>query len=169
MLCQFPPYSKVNQLHVSYSPPSWLPFPSPHPTNLGSLLCGGFLLASCWTYGSMCSAVLLSVCPPSPPSLCPQIHSQHLRLYSCPANRFIRTIFLGSFSSCFQSFPESGSFQMSQLFTSHPGLISFRMDGLDLLAVQGTLESSPTPQFKIINSSALSFLHSPTLTSIHDH
>ena len=48
----------------------------------------------------------------------------------------------------------------------HPGLISFRMDWLDLLAVQGT---SPTPQFKSINSSALSFLYSPTLTSIHDH
>ena len=30
-------------------------------------------------------------------------------------------------------------------------------------------ESSPTPQFKSINSSALSFLHSPILTSIHDH
>ena len=30
-------------------------------------------------------------------------------------------------------------------------------------------ESSPTPQFKSINSSLLSFLHSPTLTSIHDH
>ena len=30
-------------------------------------------------------------------------------------------------------------------------------------------ESSPTPQFKSINSSGLSFLHSPTLTSIHDH
>ena len=51
----------------------------------------------------------------------------------------------------------------------HPGLISFRMDWLDLLAVQGTLESSPTPQFKSINSLALSFLHSPTLASIHDH
>ena len=51
----------------------------------------------------------------------------------------------------------------------HPGLISFRMDWLDLLAVQGTQESSPTPQFKSINSSALSLLHSPTLTSIHDH
>ena len=50
-----------------------------------------------------------------------------------------------------------------------PGLISFRMDWLDLLTVQGTLESSPTPQFKTINSSALSFLHSPSLTSIHDH
>ena len=50
----------------------------------------------------------------------------------------------------------------------HPGLISFRMDWLDLLAVQGTLESSPTPQFKSINSSALSLLYSPALTFIHD-
>ena len=52
----------------------------------------------------------------------------------------------------------------------HPGLISFGMDWLDCLAVQGTLrKSSPTPQFKSINSSALSFLHSTTLKSIHDH
>ena len=49
------------------------------------------------------------------------------------------------------------------------GLISFRMDWLDLLAVQETLESSPTPQFESINSLALSFLYSPTLTSIHDY
>ena len=51
----------------------------------------------------------------------------------------------------------------------HPGLISFRMDWFDLFSVQGTQESSPTPQFKSINSSVLRFLHSPTLTSIHDH
>ena len=51
----------------------------------------------------------------------------------------------------------------------HPGLISFRMDWLDLLAVQDSQESSPTPQFNSINSSVLSFLHSPTLTSIRDH
>ena len=51
----------------------------------------------------------------------------------------------------------------------HPGLISFRMDWLDLLAIQGTLKSSPTPQFKSISSSVLSFLYSTSLTSIHDH
>ena len=62
------------------------------------------------------------------------------------------------FSSCLQSFPASGSFPMSQFFTSggknigisslsispsneYSGLISFRMDWLDLLAVQGTLKS----------------------------
>ena len=47
------------------------------------------------------------------------------------------------------------------------GLISFRMDWLDLLAVQGTLKS--LLQHHSINSSALSFLYSPTLTSIHDY
>ena len=50
----------------------------------------------------------------------------------------------------------------------HPGLISFRMDWLDLLAVQGTLKS-PTPQFKRINFLALGFLYSPTLTSTYDY
>ena len=51
----------------------------------------------------------------------------------------------------------------------HPGLVSFWTDWLDLLAVQGTLKSLlQQPQFKSINSSALSFLYSPTLTSIHD-
>ena len=48
-------------------------------------------------------------------------------------------------------------------------LISFRMDWLNLLAVLGTLEFSPTQQFKAINSSVLSFLYSPTLVSVHDY
>ena len=61
----------------------------------------------------------------------------------------------------------SFSFNISSS-NEHPGLISFRMDWLDLLAVQGTLKS-PTPQFKSINFSALSFLYSPTLTPIHDY
>ena len=52
----------------------------------------------------------------------------------------------------------------------YSGLIFFRMDWLDPLAVQGTLKSLlPTPQFKSINSLVLSLLQSPTLTSIHDH
>ena len=38
-------------------------------------------------------------------------------------------------------------------------LISFRMDWFDLLAVQRTQESSPVPQFKSVNSSALNFLY----------
>ena len=52
----------------------------------------------------------------------------------------------------------------------YSGLISFRMDWLDLFAVQRTLKSLlPTTQFKSINSLALSFLYGPTLTSIPDH
>ena len=67
--------------------------------------------------------------------------------------------------------PNYQSFSLSiSSSIEYSGLISFRMDWLDLLAVQGTLqESSPTPQFKSINSLALSLLHSPTLTSIHDY
>ena len=63
--------------------------------------------------------------------------------------------------------PNYWSFSISPS-NKYSGLI-FRMDWLDLLAVQGTQESSATPQFKSINSSALSFLYSPTLTSIHDY
>ena len=91
------------------------------------------------------------------------------------------------FSSCLQSFPESGSFQMSQLFASgsqsnwsfsfsispsceHPEPISFRMDGLDLLVVQGTLKSllqHHSPKASILQCSAfftvqLSHLHMTT-------
>ena len=48
--------------------------------------------------------------------------------------------------------------------------VSFRIDCLDLLAnPRGSQESSPTPQFKNINSSELGFLHSATLTSIRDY
>ena len=48
-------------------------------------------------------------------------------------------------------------------------LISFRIDWLDLLALQGTLKSLlQHHSSKCINSSVLSFLYGPTLTSIHD-
>ena len=112
------------------------------------------------------------------------------RLYSntCPSSRWCHSTNSSSvvpFSACPQSFLVSGSFQMSQLFAwggqhvsfsfsispsnEHPGLIS--LDGLvgSSCNPRDSQESSPTPQLKSINFSALSFLHSPTLTSIHDH
>ena len=49
------------------------------------------------------------------------------------------------------------------------GQISFRIDWLDLFAVQGILKSLLQHHSSKASSSALSFLHSPTLTSIHDH
>ena len=66
--------------------------------------------------------------------------------------------------------PKYWSFSFSiSLSNEYSGPISFRMDWLNLLAVQGALKSLLQPQFKSINSSALSFLYSPTLTSIHDY
>ena len=63
--------------------------------------------------------------------------------------------------------PKSWSFSFSiSPSNEYSGLISFKMDGLDLLAVQGTLM---TPQFKSISSLLLSFLYSPILTLIHDY
>ena len=86
----------------------------------------------------------------------------------------------------FQSSPASGSFQMSHFFAS--GGQSIRASALaSVLPVsiqdwfplrwtgclswlsKDSQESSPTPQFKSMNSSALRFLYSPTLTSIHDY
>ena len=66
--------------------------------------------------------------------------------------------------------PKYWSFSFSISPSSeYSGLISFRMDWFDLLEVQRDCQdSSPTPQFKSINSLVLSFLYSPTLTSIHD-
>ena len=51
----------------------------------------------------------------------------------------------------------------------YSGLISLGIDWFDHHAVNGTLKSFPTPQFKSITSSTLNFLYSPTLTLIHDH
>ena len=54
-------------------------------------------------------------------------------------------------------------------FKEYSGLISFRIDWSDLLAVQGTLKSLLQPQFKSISSTALSLLYGPTPTFVHDY
>ena len=68
------------------------------------------------------------------------------------------------------SWPKYWSFSFSiSASNKYSGLIPFRIDWfVDPLAVQETQESS-TPQFKSIDSSVLSFLYSPTVTSIHDY
>ena len=79
--------------------------------------------------------------PPTPPSI---------RVFS-------------NMSTLCMKWPKYWSFSFSIIPSKEiPGLIPFRMDWLDQ-------ESSSTPQFKSTNSLALSFLHDPTLTSIHDH
>ena len=53
---------------------------------------------------------------------------------------------------------------------AYSGLISFRMDWFDLLAVQGDFqESSPAPQLESINSAVLNLFYGPSLTSVHDY
>ena len=66
--------------------------------------------------------------------------------------------------------PKYWSFSFNISPSNEHSRISFRMDWLDFLAVQGTLKSSsPTPQLEGINSSVLSLLYGPTLTPIHDY
>ena len=90
------------------------------------------------------------------------------------------------FFSCPQSFPASRSFPMSQPFASggqsigvsgSTSVLPMKTQDWSPLGWTGWIpcsprdcqESSPTPQFKSINSLVLSFLYSPTLTSTHDH
>ena len=64
-------------------------------------------------------------------------------------------------------YPKYWSFSFSiSLSNEYLRLISFKIDWFDLLTVQGTLESSPAPQFKSTNSLALNLLYGPTLVSI---
>ena len=98
--------------------------------------------------------------------------SNHLTLYSplLPLSIFLNIRVFSNESALLIRWPKHWSFSFNiSPSNEHPGLISFRMDWLDLLAVQGTLKSLLQPQFKSMNSSALSFLYNPTLTSIHDY
>ena len=122
---------------------------------------------------------------PPCPSPTPGVHSD-----SRPSSQWCHPAISSSvvpFSSCPQSLPASKSFPVSQLFawgaqsTGVSALASFLPENsfqkADLLqnglvgspcSPRDSQESSPMPQFKSINSSVLSLLHSPTLTSIHD-
>ena len=109
----------------------------------------------------------------------------------CPLSQWCHPTISSSvvpFSPLLQSFPASGSFPMSLIFASGgqnigvpasalvlsktiqdwfllgwTGLISLQSKGLS------SLEFSPSPEFKSINSLALNFLYGPTLTSIHGY
>ena len=117
---------------------------------------------------------------PPCPSPTPRVHPD-----SCPSSQWCHPAISSSvapFSSCPQSLPASESFPMSQLFTwagqsiGVLALASFlpRNPRTDLQnglvgspwSPRDSQESSPTPQFKSINSSALTFLHSPTLKRV---
>ena len=119
-------------------------------------------------------------CPSPTPEACSN---------SCPLSQRCHPIISSTvipFSSLLQSFPVSGSFSVSLFFASGGQSIgtsasasvlstniqdSFSLGWTGLISLQfkGFSESSPTPLFKNITTSALSLLNSPTLTSIHDY
>ena len=104
---------------------------------------------------------------------------------SCPLSQWCHPTISSSvvpFSSCLQSFPASGSFQMSQLFSSccqsigvsaSTSVLPMNTQDWSLVWTVGSpcsprdsQESSPAPQFESFNSLVLNCLYSPTLTSI---
>ena len=121
---------------------------------------------------------------PPYPSPTPEVYSN-----SCPLSWWCHPTVSFSvvpFSSLLQSFPASGSFPVSQFFTSGGQSIGvpasasvlpmniqdwfpLRCTGWISLQSKGLSRVFSTPQFKSINSSALSFLYGPTLTPIHDY
>ena len=132
---------------------------------------------SLWPHGLQHARLL---CPSPTPRACS--NSCPLSCWCCP----IISSSVVPFSSCLQSFPASGSSQMSQFFSSggqsiwvsaSASVLPMNIQDWLLLGFTGwnpcsprdSQESSPTPQFKSINSLALSFLYSPTLRSMHDY
>ena len=120
------------------------------------------------------------LCPSPSPEVCPS--SSQLHWWCHPAISSSDALF----SYCPQFFPASGTFPVSQLLSSDDqnagvsasvSVLPMNIQGWFLLRLlvgspcspRGSQESSPTPQLKGINSSALSFLYSPALTSIHDY
>ena len=120
---------------------------------------------------------------PPCPSPTPGVHPN-----SCPSSQWCHPAISSviPFSSCPQSFPASESFPVSQLFAwggqstgvlasasftpkKSQGWSPSEWTGWISLQSKDSQESSPTPQFKSINSLVLSFLYSPTLKSIHGH
>ena len=118
-------------------------------------------------------------CPSPSPGVCSN---------SWPLSRWCHPTTSSSvpFSSCPQSFPESGSFPVSWLFASggqstrtsaSAPVFPMNIQGWFPLGLTGLIswlskglfqESSPAPQFKSISSSALGLLYGPALTSVHD-
>ena len=115
-------------------------------------------------------------CPSPSPKVCPS---------SCPLHQWCHPAISSSDALffCPQSFPASGTFPMSWLFTSgdkntgassispsseYSGLISFKIDWFPCCP-SDFQKSSPALQFEGINSLTLCLLYSPALTPVHDH
>ena len=145
------------------------------------------MLWKCCTQFSLVTQCCPTLCDTMDCMLSFPVHHQLPEFNSCPLNRWYdRTIssYVVPFSTCLQSFPASGSFQMGQFFSSDgqsigtsasvlpmniQGWFPLGLTGLISLLSQGLSESSPAPQLERINSLVLNFLYCPTLTSMHDY
>ena len=175
---QFPGFTQTHIYRVgdAIQPSHPLSSPSPPTFNLSqhqsvkfshSVLSDSLWLFAPWTVAHQASlSITNSWSPPKPMSTESVIPSNHLIL--CRPLLLLPSIFpsIRVFSNeltlCIR-WPKYWSFSFNiSRSNEHSGLISFRMDWLDLLAVQGTLKSLLQHHLKSINSSALSFLHSPT-------
>ena len=171
--------------------PTWLPRPWDSPGKSTRMGCR-FLLQSSVQFS--CSIMSDSLQPhelqharPPCPSPTPGVYSN-----SCPSSRWCYPAISSSvvpFSSCPNPSKRQGLFQSVSSSHEVAKVLEFQLqrqsfqwtprtnllqDGLFGSPCSpgdswDSWESSPAPQFKSINFSALSFLHSPTLTSIHDH
>ena len=147
----------------------------------GSLTLKGVVVQSLSVSDSLQPHGLQHARPPCP-SLSPGVCSN-----SCPLNQWCYPTISSSvipFSFCPQSFPASRSFPTSQLFASGGQNIGTSAIVLSIniqdwfpldwpvwspCSPRESQESSPTPQLESINSSPLSHLYGPPLTSIHDY
>ena len=123
--------------------PARLPYPSPSPG-----ACSNSCPSSWWCHPTILSSCHLFLLLPS---IFPSI-----RVFSNESALWIRWPKYWCFSSCIRPFSE------------YSGLISFRF-GWSPCSPRDSQESSPTPQFKSINSSVLGLLYGPTFKSIHDY
>ena len=118
---------------------------------------------------------------------CPSIYPRLLKFMSIELAMLSNHLIFSHPLLLLPSFPASGSFLMHQFFASggqsigasaSASVLPMTLQGVDFFkdglvgspcSPRGSQESSLAPQFKSINSSALSLLYGPTLTSIHDH
>ena len=138
------------------------------------------LLSCVWLFASHVLQHTRLPCPSLSPGVCSN---------SCPLSQWCHPTISSSvapFSSCPQSFPASGSFPISQLFASAGQSIGasalasvlpmniqdwspLGLTGLISLQSKGLSRVSPAPQFKSIDTLALSLLYGLALTSVHDY
>ena len=139
-----------------------------------------------------CSVMSDSLSPHEPQHARPPCPSPTLGVHPnpCPSSQWYHPAISSSvvlFSSCLQSFPASGSFPMNQLFTSGSHIIGVSASAsvlpmntqdwsplgwtgwISLQSSKGLSRIFSNTTVQNINSSALSFLYSPTLSAIHDH